>query len=136
MFKLFIIGIVIFCFIQACGNRSETVITEQGTNTIDTINIGCLGSYEINVLGNGETINRLYGKERIKQGHWINFEFIIPTGKQSFEANENKNKKVARTKLEEGYYRHNKKEGFWKSYNKYGTLKDSLQYKNDIAVIN
>ena len=41
---------------------------------------------------------------------------------------------IIRAKIEEGYYRCNKRTGFWKFYNNDGTLKDSVEYKNDVAV--
>lgn len=44
--------------------------------------------------------------------------------------------KIIRNKLEEGYYRFDKKVGFWKFYNEEGTLKDSVEYKNDMSILN
>ncbi len=123
--KLFTIGTSLLFFILACSNKTESVLINQTTNLIDTLNIGCLGSYDINPANNKEKINQVYGKDQIKDGHWIVFGLT-----------KNTDKKVSRVKLEEGYYRKNKKVGFWKIYNEGGTLKDSIEYKNNQTSIN
>jgi antitoxin component YwqK of YwqJK toxin-antitoxin module len=38
--------------------------------------------------------------------------------------------------MEEGRYRQNKRQGYWKLYNRYGTVRDSVEYKNDVPVVN
>lgn len=48
-----------------------------------------------------------------KQGRWIITERII---------------------IEEGSYKDNKREGFWKHYNSDGSIKDSIEYKNDVPL--
>lgn len=125
--KLFIIGAATFCFIQSCGSKSEPVAINQGPSAIDTINIGCLGSYDINPSDGKERINQVYGKDHIKDGHWITFGYAITNSVDN---------KAGRVKLEEGYYRKNKKTGFWKFYKEDGTIKDSVEYKNDVPVTN
>ena len=123
--KLFVLGIFVLFFIQACFENTESISIKQSTNTNDTLTIGCLGSYEINPLDNKEKINQLYGKEKIKNGHWITFGFSVT---------KNVSNKATRIKLEEGYYKRNKKNGFWKFYNDDGSFKDSVKYINDVAV--
>lgn len=116
--KLLTIEALILFFIQACSTKTESVTKNQTTNSTDTLNIGCLSSYDINPSNNQEKINQVYGKDHIKDGHWI-----------IFSVSKNTNEKINRIKLEEGYYRKNKKIGFWKFYNTDGTLKDSIEYK-------
>lgn len=132
--KFFSIFAVLICFIYACNNKTETQIVEHATTAIDTLNIGCPVSYELNILGNLDTINKVYGKENIKHGHWITFGMIIPKEKRALNSKENSDKNIIRAKLEEGFYRNNKKEGFWKFYNNDGSFKDSIEYKNDVVV--
>lgn len=125
--KLFTFGTLFLFFIQACCDEKETVTIKQDTNAIDTLTIGCLGSYDINPSDNKERINQVYGKDRIKDGHFITFGFAVT---------KNADNKTARIKIEEGYYRRNKKVGFWKFYKDDGTIKDSVEYKNDVPVSN
>ena len=68
----------------------------------------------------------MFGKDHIKSGHWISYGFTL---KKTVD------NKTERVKIEEGYYRNNKKTGFWKFYNEDGTLKDSVEYKDDVPVI-
>lgn len=123
--KLFTILTLVLFFIQACSDKTESLTINQTTNSIDTINIGCLGSYDINPSDNKERINQVYGKELIKDGHWI-----------VFGNTKGADEKINRVKMEEGYYRKNKKIGFWKFYNLDGTFKDSIEYKNDKPLTN
>ena len=112
-------------FIQACDDKIETVDIKQGADSNDTISIGCLGLYDINPSDNKERINQVYSKGGIKDGHWIIFGLnFVKTA----------DGKTNRAKIEEGYYRKNKKIGFWKFYNADGTLKDSVEYKNGVLV--
>jgi hypothetical protein len=117
---------IIFIFILiSCNDTIETVKIEQISNAFDnTMNVGCPGSYEI--LENGEYINCRFGKDKIRHGHWITYVLIVPEG--------SKTNKMVRAKMEEGYYHWNKRVGFWKIYNQDGTIRDSLEYKNGIAV--
>lgn len=123
--QLLIITIAFFLTL-ACSEKPE-IVTLNKTNIIDTINIGCLGTYDLNPLNTHERINQVYDKQKIKHGHWISFGVTVTKIADD---------KVIRTKLEEGYYRFNKKVGFWKFYNEDGSLKDSIEYKNDVAVVN
>jgi len=75
--KRFTFGTVVLFLIQACANKTEAMNIKKDTNTIDTLTIGCLGSYDINPLDNKERINQVYGKDHIKDGHWITFGFAI-----------------------------------------------------------
>jgi hypothetical protein len=125
--KLFTFGTLAVFFIQACADKTEAVTIKQDTNSIDTINIGCLASYDINPLDNKEKINQVYGKDKVKDGHWITFGFAVT---------KTTDKKTNRIKIEEGYYRKNKKEGYWKFFKDDGTIKDSVEYKNDLPLTN
>jgi len=125
--KLFTFGTLVLFLIQACADKTEIVTIKQDTNAIDTLTIGCCGSYDINPSDNKEKINQVYGKDRIKDGHWINFDFAVTKAADN---------KINRIKIEEGYYRRNKKVGFWKFYKEDGTLKDSVEFKNDAPIAN
>ena len=120
-----LLGTFALPFIQACSDKTETVTITQDPNSLDTINLGGLGSYDINPSDNKERINQVYGKQHIKDGHWITF---------GFAASKTGDNKADRIKIEEGYYRKNKKVGYWKTFNDDGTIKDSVAYKNGVSV--
>ena len=61
---------------------------------------------------NGETFNTMYGKHGIKEGHWIVFQMIRPGVKLISNKKENTVNTIIRAKIEEGYYRRNKKKAF------------------------
>jgi hypothetical protein len=113
------------CFILAWNNKSKTESAASPTKLIRS-EMGCYLPFELNPLGNNDTINRMC-YEGTKAGHWIVFQWIIPNGKQPLGAAVS----PVRAKLEEGYYLSNKKEGFWKFYKTDGTLRDSIEFKND-----
>lgn len=123
--KLFIVGMLVLFLIQACSDKIEIAPIKQEINAIDTLTIGCLGSYDINPSNKTEKINQVYGKGHIKNGHWITFGLTFT---------ENSNNNTHRIKVEEGYYKRNKKVGFWKLFNEDGTIKDSLEYKSDVPL--
>jgi hypothetical protein len=112
---IIITWIPIILFISSCSCKTEAEKRNKIEGLVDTLNIGCLSSYDINPSNNQEKINKVYGKDQIKDGHWIIFGIA-----------KNAHEKVNRVKLEDGYYRKNKKIGFWKLFNKDGTLKDSI----------
>lgn len=126
MNKIIPIPILIFILISCNSKKDERGPLNASAGSAPISQKGCLTSFE---TVNGETINKTYGGG-IKDGHWITYEFVIPNVKQ------NKDSKVIRAKMEEGYYKENKKEGFWKFYNNDGTLKDSVEYKNDEPILN
>jgi len=106
--KPFALGAITICMIQACK--------EPKTNSME--DKYSAGSYELNVDGRNDTINMIYA-DGSKEGHWIIKVWTAETG---------------RIKTAEGYYKDNKKEGYWKFFNKDGSLKDSVEYKNDVAI--
>ena len=125
-------------YTSATGKRAATVtmtVHVIAGNVNDTIIDGCLGSYELNSCGNGEMINKTYGRNKIKDGHWITFGMVIQKEKQAGKTNATMRSKIVRAKLEEGYYKCNRKEGYWKYYTEEGKLKDSVKYKKDVLVI-
>lgn len=127
--KQFALGTLTLFFIQACSDSKGTVTADQGSNMIDTINMGCLGTYELDFQGSGDTINKIYGEDHIKHGRWVTYALNLSKEKPTTD-----NAKTIRIKTEEGYYRNNKKVGFWKFYNEDGTLKDSIEYKSDVPL--
>jgi len=125
--KIFTIAIFSIFISQACTDATEVLNTQKDTTNTDTITRGCLASYELNPEDNNEKINQVYNKDKVKEGHWMNFEFVLT---------ENTKMKTTRIKTEEGYYRKNKKEGFWKFFKKDGTIADSVEYSNNLPVKN
>ena len=110
-------------FFYSCDDQPEPVVAQQDS-VITELNRGCPNSsYE--VLANGDTVNKSYGNEKIKEGHWITFVLI----------NRNPNdKKIEKCRMEEGYYKNNKKTGFWILYNRDGSVRDSVEYRDDVLV--
>ena len=121
----FLLTTFVLFFLSACTDTTETVTIKQDPNALDTLNLGGLGSYDINPADTKERINQVYGKQHIKEGHWITF---------GFTASKTGDNKADRIKIEEGYYRKNKKVGYWKTFNDDGTLKDSVAYQNGVPV--
>lgn len=72
----------------------------------------CSATFDIDVSGRGDTINKTYGKHGIKEGHWIVFQMISSGVKLISNKKENTVNTIIRAKMEEGYYRRNKKSGF------------------------
>ncbi len=121
--KLIIFITITFCFIQSCNEKSKAM------PEVFISNRPCYIPFQI--LENGDTINKMYNNE-IKEGLWISHISIARGGKLSIAS---AGTGVINIKVEEGYYKNNKKEGFWKFYDRYdGTFKDSVKYKNDIVV--
>lgn len=88
-------------------------------------------SYELRQVDQKmDTFNLIY--DGLKQGPWIVYKDIIP--KSSILLTDNTKTlqgKIVRRTLEEGYYKDNKKEGYWKFYyEEDGSLKDSVLFKN------
>jgi len=88
-------------------------------------------SYElVRVNQKMDTINLTYDGQ--KQGRWLVFKNIIP--KSSILPTDNTKilqSKIVRRTMEEGYYKDNKKVGYWKIYNEEdGSLKDSVLFQN------
>jgi hypothetical protein len=109
------------CFIHSCQEGSDEKISEGGSR--DTLMDGCLAGFEI--VENGDTINRIYGNNKIRQGHWIIFVLV----------SRDADSPLVKAKMEEGHYHHNKRTGFWKTYNKNGTVRDSSEYRDGALVI-
>lgn len=124
----FISSVLILFLASSCEDDLQEEKKESYINMGDTINAGCLSSYEINYAGANDTINRTYGNKNIKEGHWIFFGLSNRSDKTSTAP------QLANVKLAEGYYKKDKKEGVWKFYKDDGSLKNSIEYKNDVQV--
>lgn len=127
--KKWILGATLICFLQACNEQADSGIANETKNTVDTLDIGCLGSYELDLNGNGDTINGVYGKDHIKHGRWITY--ILRSSETGARA---ESAKTRRTKSEEGFYNKNKRTGLWKFYNEDGSIKDSVEYRDGVPV--
>jgi antitoxin component YwqK of YwqJK toxin-antitoxin module len=123
--EIFKAGLLFLFLLQACSEEHENMTLSQNTNSVDTLITGCLVSYDINPSDNKERINQVFGKDQIKDGHWITFALAVT---------KNSKVKANKVKIEEGYYRKNKKVGVWKFYNEDGTISDSVEYKNFIPM--
>ena len=109
--KPFFILVIVLFLIQSCGESKEPAARE------------CLfrgGSYEL--IGH-DTIN-LIDCDSIKQGHWIVHKYAVL------------NKQIGPERIvdEKGFYKDNKKQGFWKKYSTTGEVLDSVEYKDGVAV--
>ncbi len=122
--KLFFAAAGLLCLVQAC---SDEPIVKENSNTTDTVNIGCLASYELLPGEKIDTVNKLYGKEKIKHGRWVDYELSV-------QAEKSNTLKTTRVITGMGHYKKNKKEGLWRFFKPDGSLKDSVVYKNDSAV--
>jgi hypothetical protein len=72
---------------------------------------------------NGDTLNRT-DKQNRKQGKWVIFK----------EAHQKSITDVSAMQ-EDGFYKDDKKEGYWRIYSQYGELLDSVLYINGIQQI-
>lgn len=113
-----IVAIIVF-IISSCQNNNE-------------VEKKCFASFELNNSeGQLDTVN-LIDCDKNKQGRWVVTKNIIP--KFSIlptDNNKTLHSKIIRRVVEEGYYRDNKKEGYWKYYNEEdGSVKDSVLYIN------
>lgn len=128
MKKLVLLHLFVF-FILSCNDGSKK---KNNNYNKDKIHLqGCLQTYEIDPQRLHDTLNKIY-EGGIKQGHWLYYELAV---KKTAQGEVIKGSSY-RTIVEDGYYINNKKEGYWKFYHKDGTLKDSVEYKNDIAITN
>lgn len=110
----------------SCGQRSATEIKN------------ILPQFEI--VENKDTINYL-DVNGLKQGHWIAFEVgmsSVNAGVNFCPEADTAQHRVGswqncsgKTKIEEGFYRDDKKIGYWKRFAKDGSIKDSVEYKTD-----
>lgn len=110
---LLLILISILGFVLSCNNEQTK---NKSTNKTSII------SYEISP-NNKDTVNVTDGSG-FKQGHWIITKYAVL----------NKNNGAERIKVEEGVYKNNKREGFWKKFSESGQLIDSVNYENDKVI--
>ena len=122
--------LTILLLIQSCGDKTKTPDKKADRDQ------KAIQSFEVYRM---DTINKTDFSKN-KQGHWeirkavactktVTAIYTGETGVQTKVLNA-----VDMVKLEEGLYVDNKKEGLWKLYYPSGRIKDSLVYKNDIAV--
>lgn len=111
-------------FVFSCANNSEK---KKFANII---------SYEM--IGR-DTLN-CTDENKMKQGHWIVFKMAVLNHTiYTQSANDTAKQKsitrdAERVKVEEGFYKDNKKEGVWKTFSPVGELKDSFNYKDGDVV--
>ena len=122
-FKLFFVLITTLLFIHC----------ENTPHPISSININ---SYELQA--NGDTINRT--RNNLRQGHWIVFDNETTTNisytkcpPDSIDKEKPKSMTI-RIPIEEGYYKDNKRQGLWTFHNTDGSLKNGIEYKDDLPV--
>lgn len=131
--QLFKFGTMTLCFIQACSNKPT-----EGTE-----NLGPADNYGCPIVYNGDTINRSY--KGVKQGHFVLFDTDVqrntshtksPPEAVYTEVNKQNSLTSPGKPVEEGDYKDGKKEGTWTYYNSDGTIKNTIEYKDDIEVKN
>ncbi|HWY09777.1 MAG TPA: hypothetical protein VN026_00555 [Bacteroidia bacterium] len=109
---LFILPVVLF-LIQSCSENKEPAARVcRG------------GSYELSFKTGKDTFN-LIDCENNKQGHWVIFKWVVL----------NKQNGPERIADEEGFYKDNKKQGFWKKFSPIGKVLDSVEYKDGVAIV-
>lgn len=115
--QFFQIVILTACLTMACTPNNAH--PKQQSNPASNPDSGsdCLATFEYNPFNPSEKINQEFGKQRNKYGHWIHLA-LTP----------NKNQRLKKIKLAEGYYQNNVRVGTWKFYREDGTLKDSVNY--------
>src|SRR5688572_25796551 len=96
---LFISGILVIALLQSCANGSQTVASNDHAAPLLA---GCLASYELN---GRDTINKVYGPEKVKHGHWVSHAVVAAVVQSTAGNMASAAKWAARPKLEEGYYR-------------------------------
>lgn len=122
--NIYALSLVLF---SACQNN--TTSNEQKK---------CYASYELTgPEGKLDTMN-LIDCEKKKQGKWVLIKPVIFKNSISpSDTKESIKKKLVYITVEEGYYKDDKKTGYWKYYNlDDGSLKDSVLYKNGEEVKN
>lgn len=122
----FLLLLALFLFlIHACGRKQASGIAKTEP---------CFQIY------GSDTINATDGDGR-KQGHWIVFADALPGSTcpnltvNSFDSLSpgSMTTMTRRPKLEEGFYRNNKREGDWTYYAKDGSVEKTIAFNNDIA---
>lgn len=126
-FKL-LSSVTALLFICSCGDKSK-VESQKLTST-----------YEIN---GSDTIN--FTDDRgLKQGRWVIFD-SPPQNNSGFTKSPPDNQEAQpqksltknwRTSLEDGHYKDSKKQGVWTYFNDDGTVKNTVEYKDDVPVTN
>lgn len=127
--KLFLLCLPACLFTLACS-ESGTSKAGKTENLSDPVDMGYLTTYQLNPQNLHDTFNKFYGKELVKHGHWINYSLTVQQGNPASTA-----PKSRLIKTEEGTYKYNKREGLWRTYNADGTMKDSVLYHNDSALV-
>ena len=97
-------------FIFSCGN--------SGSNKKPRI------EGDIFVDGSGNVINKI-DDSNLKQGKWMTYH----------EGDESSTTNLPYLEYE-GFYKDDKKEGYWKEYSRYGEIKDSVLYVEGVQKIN
>ena len=127
MIKLRALAIAGFVFILAACNHSNKNTPENNSaaKTLNTDSAGQNSAQSHSKLVKAlvkDTVNRLnyIDSDGKRQGHWIITDKMrhLP----GYDSN---------AKVEEGYYRDNMKEGQWIEYNADGSVKSTINYKDN-----
>lgn len=95
---------------------------DNGARTAPIENAGkAVYSFELRGPTGSDTVNIIYNG--LKQGKWI------IRGKDKHGTSHH-----AEEKVEEGFYKDDKKVGYWKKYSPEGTILDSILFENGIEV--
>lgn len=126
--KLFTFGTIAIFLLQACNDSPKTV--REYLAPVETNG---------NLIYNGDTINRQYNG--IRQGHFVLFENVVQRdsalsknslGAVNTEVNKQNTMLSFGRPLEEGYYKDGKRQGTWTYYNPDGSIKNTVEYKDDL----
>lgn len=116
--KSFFFLVIILFLIQSCINKTTEEEKQLALNTKRP----CIRSFEI-FPRIKDTVNVIDCNQK-KQGHWIITKIVVLNKKYGPQI----------VWSEDGYYIDGKREGFWKTYDDRGNVKDSINYKNDKIV--
>lgn len=124
---------ITFCLLQACDNTQTTIAANSGP----------ANDYGCPIVYRGDTINKYY--HGVKQGHFVVFDTDVqrntnltksPPDAVYTEVNKQNSLTSPGKPLEEGDYKDDKKQGVWVYYNADGTIKNKVEYKDDVPVNN
>jgi hypothetical protein len=110
-----VIQILVLAFCFSC---SDSVKTSSDKKLYDI--------YPDAIIIDGDTVNK--SKDDLKYGRWVTLDYVPVKGNSLSSAAT----RVTQTIVEDGYYKNNKKDGYWKIYERYTGVIDTVLYVDGI----